>query len=253
MLCYQRQAVCCAHHLWPLRCRYSLRFSGHSLGAGTAALATFLLRTQPGRYPTLLAAFPRSEVDCFCASAPPVLSHSLARATADYITTLTLGHDVVARASVANLEGLRLEILRSGWWEDMEDQVRKSQIVQNVKAVLEHLGAHSLVDLARSSARALAASDRPRPKPNAGTPEMTANGPPDRLHEGDACTGSGVQPTVRRAVCCVLHAVCCVMSAAHLAPVPCCCNAPCTGQPECALLQQYRRSRLRARLVQVPI
>ena len=185
--------------------RYGLRFSGHSLGAGAAALATHLLRTQPHRFPSLLTTFPRPQVDCFCAAAPPVLSLDLARASADYITTLTLGHDVVARASIANLEQLRLEVLTSGWWEEMVDPVVKSRTFQNVQAVLERVGAKELVLLARNAGRAYderrAAAVGDAGNDAATPPRSMIVSALDRLHEVYTA------PTVRsRCRCRVRHA-----------------------------------------------
>lgn len=179
-------------------CRYGLRFSGHSLGAGAAALATHLLHTQAERFPTLLAAFPRHRIDCFCASAPPVLSLPLARASADYITALTLGHDVVARASIANFEQLRLEVLTSGWWEEMVDPVVKSDAFRRVSEALEQAGAGELIALARSAGQASAerrAAERGEPVPRSMIETAL-----EHLHE------VYTQPTVRCAAA-VLRAV----------------------------------------------
>ena len=167
--------------------RYGLRFSGHSLGAGAAALATHLLHTQPHRFSSLLSTFPRHQVDCFCAAAPPVLSLDLARASADYITTLTLGHDVVARASIANLEQLRQEVLESRWWEELINPVVTSPVFQNVQAVLERVDVRELVQLIRNSARAY-------DEPGAGAappPRSMFVSALDRLHDENTA------PTVR--------------------------------------------------------
>jgi hypothetical protein len=130
-------------------CRYGLRFSGHSLGAGTAALATFLIRTRTTaeEYAPVRAIFPLSKITCFGASPPPVLSLSLAHATQDYITTCVLDHDVVSRASLANFEQLRLEVLASGWWNSLVDPVVKSTYFQKVVDTLEATGAHQMMGL----------------------------------------------------------------------------------------------------------
>ena len=130
-------------------CRYGLRFSGHSLGAGTAALAAYLIQTCPAApaYASVRALFPLSSITCFCASPPPVLSLDLSHTTQQYMTNCVLDHDVVSRASLANFEQLRLEVLASGWWNGLVDPVVKSSAFEKVLGTLEATGAHQLVGL----------------------------------------------------------------------------------------------------------
>lgn len=63
------------------------------------------------------------------------------------MTTVVLDHDVVSRASIANFEQPRLEVLASGWWNDLVDPVVKSSVFDKVVSTLDATGAHQLLGL----------------------------------------------------------------------------------------------------------
>lgn len=77
---------------------YSIILTGHSLGAGVAALVGILLRS---RLPALARDNDRLRVIAF--AAPPVLDLKASRACASFITTVVNNSDVVPRASLSNL------------------------------------------------------------------------------------------------------------------------------------------------------
>ncbi|XP_039630351.1 diacylglycerol lipase-beta [Polypterus senegalus] len=80
---------------------YSLIITGHSLGAGTAAVLSILLRT----------AFPR--LRCYAFSPPGgLLSKSLADYSKGFTISVVLGKDLVPRLSIPNMEDLKRRILR---------------------------------------------------------------------------------------------------------------------------------------------
>lgn len=76
-----------------------------------------------------------------------MLSLDLSHTTQQYMTTCVLDHDVVSRASLANFEQLRLEVLASGWWNGLVDPVVKSSAFEKVLGTLEATGAHQLIGL----------------------------------------------------------------------------------------------------------
>lgn len=92
----------------PVLRRFSLRFSGHSLGAGTAAAAVDMLHRHPARYPGITSRVAPSQITCFAIAPPPTFSLRLAREARQHTTSLVLGHDVVARASIANFQQLQV-------------------------------------------------------------------------------------------------------------------------------------------------
>ena len=64
-------------------------------------MATHLLRNDTtGKYCKVLALVSPESITCVCASSPPILSRDLAVACSDYITTITLQHDVIARMAL---------------------------------------------------------------------------------------------------------------------------------------------------------
>ena len=89
-------------------CRYALRLSGHSLGAGTAAVAVDMLHRNPANFPGITSHAPLSSISCFAVAPPPAFSLELARQARRHTASLIMGHDVVARASIANFQQLQV-------------------------------------------------------------------------------------------------------------------------------------------------
>ncbi|KAK6481755.1 sn1-specific diacylglycerol lipase beta-like [Huso huso] len=80
---------------------YKLVITGHSLGAGTAAVLSILLRS----------AFPG--LKCYAFSPPGgLLSKPLADYSKEFIVSVVLGKDLVPRLSIPNMEDLKRRILR---------------------------------------------------------------------------------------------------------------------------------------------
>eukprot|EP00535_Pseudo-nitzschia_heimii_P000871 CAMPEP_0197186596 /NCGR_PEP_ID=MMETSP1423-20130617/14221_1 /TAXON_ID=476441 /ORGANISM="Pseudo-nitzschia heimii, Strain UNC1101" /LENGTH=581 /DNA_ID=CAMNT_0042637951 /DNA_START=104 /DNA_END=1849 /DNA_ORIENTATION=+ len=73
-------------------------FCGHSLGAGTAVLATTLLRS---RFPEFFSTPER--VHAYAFGAPPVLDHDSAIAARAYCTTVVNNADLISRLNITNL------------------------------------------------------------------------------------------------------------------------------------------------------
>uniref|UniRef100_A0A8C8C115 Diacylglycerol lipase-alpha n=1 Tax=Oncorhynchus tshawytscha TaxID=74940 RepID=A0A8C8C115_ONCTS len=79
---------------------YGLVIVGHSLGAGTAAILSFLLRPQ---YPTL---------QCYSYSPPGgLLSEDAMEYSKEFVTSVVLGKDLVPRIGLSQLEGFRRHLL----------------------------------------------------------------------------------------------------------------------------------------------
>ncbi|XP_055038998.2 diacylglycerol lipase-alpha [Misgurnus anguillicaudatus] len=79
---------------------YGLVIVGHSLGAGTAAILSFLLRPQ---YPSL---------QCYSYSPPGgLLSEDAMEYSKDFVTSVVMGKDLVPRIGLSQLEGFRRHLL----------------------------------------------------------------------------------------------------------------------------------------------
>ena len=61
---------------------------------------------------------------CITFAAPPVVSKDLAMECSDYITSVVCQDDLVPRASLANFEDLRKEIISCNWEKELKIQVR---------------------------------------------------------------------------------------------------------------------------------
>ncbi|XP_039514536.1 diacylglycerol lipase-alpha isoform X2 [Pimephales promelas] len=79
---------------------YGLVIVGHSLGAGTAAILSFLLRPE---YPSL---------QCYSYSPPGgLLSEDAIEYSKEFVTSVVLGKDLVPRIGLSQLEGFRRHLL----------------------------------------------------------------------------------------------------------------------------------------------
>ncbi|KAL0591297.1 hypothetical protein ABG067_001328 [Albugo candida] len=79
---------------------YRLVLTGHSLGAGIAVLLANMLRP---KYPN---------IHCFAFSPPGcVVSPNLASKCGEFVTSVVLGNDIVARASICSAEELRDKVI----------------------------------------------------------------------------------------------------------------------------------------------
>jgi sn1-specific diacylglycerol lipase len=79
---------------------YKLVLTGHSLGAGCAAVLSFMLRT---KYPDL---------KCLCFSPPGcTLSENMAKRCKEYLTSYVLDDDIIPRLSLQSMEHLRDDVL----------------------------------------------------------------------------------------------------------------------------------------------
>ena len=83
---------------------YQLVVTGHSLGAGTAAILAFLLREK----------YPARAVSCYAFSPPGgLLSETAARESEKFTVSILVGDDVVPRLSLPNIKKLSADIKHS--------------------------------------------------------------------------------------------------------------------------------------------
>jgi hypothetical protein len=93
-----------------------------------------LLSRQTSRWPQITARISPTDMLCYCIAPPPVFSLDLAR-TQSRTLTLFLGQDIVARASIANFEQLRIDVLASGYHNAQLDPNLRSAAVEKGSAL----------------------------------------------------------------------------------------------------------------------
>lgn len=88
---------------------YKIKIVGHSLGGGTAALLTYVLREQQEFASTTCVAF--APAAC--------MTWELAESGVHFITTVINGADLVPTFSAASVDDLRSEVTASAWLNDL--------------------------------------------------------------------------------------------------------------------------------------
>eukprot|EP01125_Pyxidicula_operculata_P020779 TRINITY_DN777_c0_g1_i1.p1 TRINITY_DN777_c0_g1~~TRINITY_DN777_c0_g1_i1.p1 ORF type:complete len:411 (+),score=75.28 TRINITY_DN777_c0_g1_i1:371-1603(+) len=76
---------------------YGIMVVGHSLGAGTAALLSILLKKKHPNFP----------LRCFSFAPPPVVSYNLAKECESYVHSYIFQNDVISRLSLGSLADLK--------------------------------------------------------------------------------------------------------------------------------------------------
>lgn len=101
---------------------YKLKIVGHSLGGGTAALLTYILREQKEL----------SNAICFAFAPAACMTWELAESGNDFITTVINGADLVPSFSSASVDDLRAEVTASAWLNDLRNQIERTRILSTV-------------------------------------------------------------------------------------------------------------------------
>lgn len=131
---------------------YNLKIVGHSLGGGTAALLTFILREQKVL----------SSTSCVAFAPAACMTWELAESGNDVITSVINGADLVPTFSAASVDDLRAEVTASAWLNDLKDQIEHTRIVSTVYRSASALGSR-LPSMASACAKVAGAGAVLRP------------------------------------------------------------------------------------------
>lgn len=121
---------------------YKLKIVGHSLGGGTAALLTFILREQKEL----------SSTSCVTFAPAACMTWELAESGVDVITSIVNGADLVPTFSAASVDDLRAEVTASAWLNDLRNQIEQTRILSTVYRSASALGATARAKVAGAGA-----------------------------------------------------------------------------------------------------
>ncbi|XP_020090755.1 uncharacterized protein LOC109711856 [Ananas comosus] len=131
---------------------YRIQIVGHSLGGGTAALLTCILREQKEFAATTCVAF--APAAC--------MTWELAESGMHFITSVINGADLVPTFSAASVDDLRSEVMASAWLNDLRNQIEQTRILSTVYRSASALGSR-LPSIANAKARVAGAGAILRP------------------------------------------------------------------------------------------
>ncbi|MEW5308838.1 MAG: hypothetical protein WDW38_000768 [Sanguina aurantia] len=112
------------------RAGWKLRIVGHSMGGGTAALLTMMLRET---VPELALA------RCYAIACPSCMTLELAQSCREYVTSVINSTDVVPTFSAAAVDALRQEVMDSSWFAEFQRDLRAS-VVKAVQGGMRGVG-----------------------------------------------------------------------------------------------------------------
>ncbi|CAL9118653.1 uncharacterized protein LOC103999711 [Musa acuminata AAA Group] len=111
---------------------FKIKIVGHSLGGGTAALLTYILRERKEFFSSTCVAF--APAAC--------MTWELAESGKDFITMVVNGSDLVPTFSTASIDDLRSEVTASSWLNDLRDQIQRTRILNVIYRSASALGSH---------------------------------------------------------------------------------------------------------------
>ncbi|XVF86923.1 hypothetical protein PTKIN_Ptkin18bG0079900 [Pterospermum kingtungense] len=134
---------------------YKVKIVGHSLGGGTGALLTYVLREQKEL----------STTTCVTFAPAACMTWELAESGSDFIISVINGADLVPTFSAASVDDLRAEVTASAWLNDLRNQIERTRILSTVYRSASALGSR-LPSMASARAKVAGAGAILRPVSN---------------------------------------------------------------------------------------
>ncbi|XP_068658805.1 uncharacterized protein [Aristolochia californica] len=131
---------------------YQIKIVGHSLGGGTAAILTYILREREQF----------SSSTCVAFAPAACMTWDLAESGKHFITTIINGSDLVPTFSATSVDDLRSEVTSSSWLTDLQDEVQRTRFLNVVYRSASAVGSR-LPSISTAKARVASAGALLRP------------------------------------------------------------------------------------------
>ncbi|PUZ45700.1 hypothetical protein GQ55_8G245900 [Panicum hallii var. hallii] len=111
---------------------YRIKIIGHSMGAGIAAILTYMLREDNKL----------SSSSCIAFGPAACMTWDLAESGNNFITTVVNRNDLVPSFGKASASILRTEVMASSWAPDLQEQIQQTRILGFVNSSLNFMRSH---------------------------------------------------------------------------------------------------------------
>ncbi|CAL8464467.1 g4002 [Coccomyxa elongata] len=162
---------------------YHCKIVGHSLGGGTAAMLTMMLRDTAPDF---------ADATCLAIACPACMTVELARSCSGYVTTIINSTDIVPTISRGAADALREDVVRSAWYEAFRADMRSNVIVRAVESSITGVGSATVWTtsrLATASQRFMSCYQRRSPGKKRSS--EAAEGPP-HADTGSSSISAGI-------------------------------------------------------------
>ncbi|KAL6653641.1 hypothetical protein ACP70R_008565 [Stipagrostis hirtigluma subsp. patula] len=111
---------------------YRVKIIGHSMGAGIAAILTYMLRENKNL----------SSSSCIAFGPAACMTWDLAESGKDFVTTVVNKNDLVPSFGKASAANLRAEVMASSWALDLQEQIQGTRILGFVNRSVSFMRSH---------------------------------------------------------------------------------------------------------------
>uniref|UniRef100_J3NE24 Fungal lipase-type domain-containing protein n=1 Tax=Oryza brachyantha TaxID=4533 RepID=J3NE24_ORYBR len=128
-----KQAIPCLSEAIAQFPEYGVKIIGHSMGAGIAAILTYILRENEKL----------SSSTCIAFGPAACMTWDLAESGKDFITTIVNRNDLVPSFGKVSAAKLRTEVMASSWVHDLREQIQQTRFLGFVNRSVSFIRSHT--------------------------------------------------------------------------------------------------------------
>ncbi|KAL5203765.1 hypothetical protein ABZP36_008636 [Zizania latifolia] len=118
------QAIPCLHRALEQFPDYRIKIIGHSMGAGIAAILTYMLRENKKL----------SSSSCIAFGPAACMTWDLAESGKGFVTAVVNRNDLVPSFGKVSVANLHTEVIRSSWAHDLREQIQQTRILGSINS-----------------------------------------------------------------------------------------------------------------------